>query len=646
MIVWGGEDNSFALLNTGGRYSPGTDSWIPTTTTDAPSTRSEFTAVWTGSEMIIWGGGTHLNDGARYCGQGPIPTPTPATPSPTPPVATPTPTPTGTPGTPSPTPTPSPSSTPTPAPSSTPTTFAFVPGHYYSSNYFSRDIKEYDSTGFLVGSYTVPSALGEEVRGLAFGADGLLYVAVSRGSSGFAVLALESDGTVRTAYEGPAYIAGNLSYGKIAMDNQYLYVAGGGSLTRFRLGDPSSGTTIYGDTWDVKPLANGHLFAAEQSSIDEITTSGTFVRRIELTGGGFDEHFTDIRGLEYNPATNILFVTHLGGSGFAFRIIRLDATTGALLNSVEFNYADDMFLDASGNLLVGSTNQVPRFYSQDLVQENSLNGGNQTFVTQYVPAQALNISTRLRVQIGDRVMIGGFIVTGSAPKTVAVRGIGPSLAGGGVSDVLADPTLELRDGSGALISQNDDWQDDPVQAAELMNLGLAPGDPKESAIVATLPPSAAYTATLFGTNNSTGVGLVEVYDINRAASSQLANISTRGFVETADDVMIGGFILSGSSGTAIAVRGIGPSLTNAGVSDVLADPTLELRDGNGVLLSSNDNWQDDPVQAAQLSALGLAPSNALESGIFAQLQPGAFTAILAGKDGGTGNGLVEMYNVH
>lgn len=521
-----------------------------------------------------------------------------------------------------------------------------MPGHYYSSNHFSRVIKEYDSTGFVVGSYTVPSSIGEEVRGLAFGADGLLYVAVARGSSGFTVAALRSDGTVAASYMGSAGIAFNTSYGKLAMDNQYLYVAGGGSLTRFRLGDPSSETVIYGDTWDVKPLANGHLFAAAQSSIDEITTSGTFVRRIVLTGGGFDEHFNDIRGLEYNPATNILFVTHLGGSGFAFRIIRLNATTGALLGSVEFNYADDMFLDASGNLLVGSSNQIPRFYSQDLAQGNSLNGGQQTFVTQFVPSQALNISTRLRVELGDRVMIAGFIVTGSAPKNIAVRGIGPSLAGGGISDVLVDPILELRNGSGTLLSQNDDWQDDPTQAEQLTNLGLAPGNSKESAMVVTLPPSASYTATLSGTNNGTGVGLVEVYDINQTANSQLANISTRGFVQAGNNVMIGGFILGGSTGTTIAVRGIGPSLSQAGVSDVLADPTLELRDGNGVLLTSNDNWEDDPAQAAQLSALGLAPSSSLESGIFARLQPGVFTAILAGQEGGTGNGLVEMYNVH
>lgn len=242
-------------------------------------------------------------------------------------------------------------------------------------------------------------------------------------------------------------------------------------------------------------------------------------------------------------------------------------------------------------------------------------------------------------------MIGGFIVQGSAPKNVALRGIGPSLAGSGISDVLADPTLELRDASGALLFHNDNWQDDPVQAAQLIALNLAPQNPNESGIVAALQPG-AYTAILAGKNNSTGIGLVELYDTNQAASSQLANISTRGFVQTGDNVMIGGFILGGGNGgTFVAVRGVGPSLSQSGLSNVLADPTLELRDSNGVLLVSNDNWQDDAASAAQLTAHGLAPENPLESGIFTSLAPGAYTAILAGKNSGTGIGLVEIYNM-
>jgi hypothetical protein len=260
------------------------------------------------------------------------------------------------------------------------------------------------------------------------------------------------------------------------------------------------------------------------------------------------------------------------------------------------------------------------------------------------PAQALNISTRLRVETGDRVMIGGFIVTGNAPKRVALRGLGPSLNNAGLTGLLADPTLELRGNDGALLAQNDDWQDDPEQAGQLTALGLAPQNPNESGIVATLDPG-AYTALMAGKNQTTGLGLVEIYDADAASASQLANLSTRGFVQTANNVMIGGFILGHNSGrTDVVIRGRGPSLSQFGLNNVLADPTLELRDANGALLIANDNWQDDPISAAQLTARGFALPHPLESGIFASLSPGAFTAILAGKNGGVGLGLVEIYS--
>ena len=261
------------------------------------------------------------------------------------------------------------------------------------------------------------------------------------------------------------------------------------------------------------------------------------------------------------------------------------------------------------------------------------------------PAKALNIATRMRVDTGSNVLIGGFIITGNAPKNVAVRGIGPSLAQFGITDVLADPILELRAANGSLLAQDDDWQDDSTQAAQLVALGLALQDPKESGLVASLQPG-GYTAIVAGTNNGTGVGLVEVYDTNSAADSQLANISTRGFVLTGNNVMIGGFILGGNQDTHVVVRGIGPSLAQFGLNPVLADPTLELRDSNGTTLVSNDDWQDDAISASQLSSLGLAPSDPKESGIYTSLPPGAYTAVLAGTSNGTGIGLVEVYNVH
>ena len=263
------------------------------------------------------------------------------------------------------------------------------------------------------------------------------------------------------------------------------------------------------------------------------------------------------------------------------------------------------------------------------------------------PAQALNISTRLRVDIGDKVMIGGFIIRGNTSKPVVLRGLGRSLVNSGVpaATVLNDPFLELHGPNGALIMMNDNWKESP-QRSQIEGTVFQPADDREAVILATLAPG-SYTAILSGVGQTTGVGLVEVYDNNQALDSDLANISTRGFVLTGDNVMIGGFTLGGNNNaTRIAVRGLGPSLTNSGLSNVLADPTLELHNANGTIMISNDDWQSDAVSAAALTANGLALPNPKESGIFTSLAPpGQFTAILAGKNGGTGIGLVEIYNL-
>ena len=240
-------------------------------------------------------------------------------------------------------------------------------------------------------------------------------------------------------------------------------------------------------------------------------------------------------------------------------------------------------------------------------------------------------------------MIGGFIITGNTPKKVAIRGMGPILANFGITDFLADPFLELRGSSGALIQSNDNWMD--TQKAEIQSIGLAPNDNREAVIVTTLTPG-AYTALLTGKGGTTGVGLVEVYDVNAGSDSQLGNISTRGFVQGGNSVLIAGFILGANAGNdRIAVRGLGPSLSQFGLNPVLADPTLELHDNNGATLISNDDWQSDPVSAANLILFSLAPTNPKEAAIFTSLPPGTFTAILAGKNGGTGIGIVEIYSV-
>jgi hypothetical protein len=251
----------------------------------------------------------------------------------------------------------------------------------------------------------------------------------------------------------------------------------------------------------------------------------------------------------------------------------------------------------------------------------------------------MNISARLKVQTGDNVSIAGFIITGNAPKKVMLRGIGPSVTG--VSPVLADPVLELHEPNGSLIISNDNWKD--TQQTQIQTSTIAPTNDLESAIVATLPP-ANYTAVLRGKDGTTGIGLIEMYDLDPASDSELANISTRGFVQTGNDVMICGFIFgNGTAGESVIIRAIGPSLT--GVANALADPTLDLYDDNGTLLISDDNWQDDASQAAEIIATGIPPQNDLESAIVTTLPPGAYTAIVAGKDGGTGVALVEVYHL-
>jgi hypothetical protein len=259
------------------------------------------------------------------------------------------------------------------------------------------------------------------------------------------------------------------------------------------------------------------------------------------------------------------------------------------------------------------------------------------------PVQAQNISTRLQVQTGDNVGIGGFIVTGTTTKTVLIRGIGPSLADAGVQGFLADPVLELHKPKG-IVLVNNNWKD--TQQSDITATGLAPTNDFEAAILTTLEPD-SYTVILSGQSGGTGVGLIEVYDLDAGVTSQLANVSTRGFVGTAENVMIGGVIIgpNGAPDATVAVRALGPSLASAGVTGSLADPTLELRDADGVLIAFNNNWQDDPTQAASLQAIGLAPTDGLESGIYMALATGNYTAIVAGNNGITGVGLVEVYNV-
>jgi hypothetical protein len=216
------------------------------------------------------------------------------------------------------------------------------------------------------------------------------------------------------------------------------------------------------------------------------------------------------------------------------------------------------------------------------------------------------------------------------------------LIAAGITDALADPTIELHASDGSLIRANDNWRD--TQEEEILATGIPPTNDLESAIVDTLPPG-SYTVILRGRNQLTGVALLEIYDLDQSTASKLANISTRGFVQTGDNVLIGGFILGGSGPRNVVVRAIGPSLLRTGLTNVLIDPTLELRDNNGTLLMSNDNWKDNEAQAHLIKIVGLGPTDNRESALIATLAPGAYTTVVAGKNGGIGIGLVEIYNL-
>jgi hypothetical protein len=294
-----------------------------------------------------------------------------------------------------------------------------------------------------------------------------------------------------------------------------------------------------------------------------------------------------------------------------------------------------------------------------LIGETSTRAITRSADTPPTPGPRLsNISTRAFVQTGENVLIGGFIIQGTGTKRVIIRAIGPELTHYGVPNALANPTLELHNSTGALIASNNNWATTIIggiimsnQAGDIMSSGYAPADGLESAIIADLPPG-NYTAILRGLNNLTGVALVEVYDLSTGIGSILVNISSRAFVETGDNVMIGGFIVQGTQPKRVIVRAIGPELTQYGVPNALPDPTLELHDGSGALIASNDNWQTTIIggiitkdQVTDIQNSGHAPTQASESAIIATLPPGNYTAIVSPKTIIVGVALVEVYDL-
>jgi hypothetical protein len=297
-------------------------------------------------------------------------------------------------------------------------------------------------------------------------------------------------------------------------------------------------------------------------------------------------------------------------------------------------------LDAEGERIFGY--QYATMFCNTAYNSRPIHLENSKFPA--VEPRVQNLSTRGTVMSGDNVLINGFIVSGPGTKTVVVRALGPSLSSFGLSGVLADPVLTVYNSSGEIIASNDNWQTD-VGATFIAENGLAPSDPSEAAaVVANLAPG-AYTVVVTGANSTEGISLAEVYEIPRpGGTAKLANVSGRSFVGTGDNALINGFIVGDVGSATVVVRALGRSLASF-VSHPLTDPVLTIYDSKGSVIASNDNWQSDPNNVALLPKNELAPPNASDSALVLHLPAGAYTAIVRGADGTTGNALVEVYHL-
>jgi hypothetical protein len=367
-------------------------------------------------------------------------------------------------------------------------------------------------------------------------------------------------------------------------------------------------------------------------------------------GEGFIATFTPdfLRGLTASPPeiTSLLTATANLNDPYTYAITASGAPESFGAEDLPPGFTLETGTSQPGNLRVGiisGTPTAPGIYSIPISATNVAGTANAVLTltvtyAEFVP-RLLNISTRAEILTDDKVLIAGFIIPVGGPKKVILRAIGPSLAEAGLTGLLDDPVLELHSPDGNVVA-NDNWQDS--QKEEIEATGYAPSNDRESALVATLDPG-SYTVVITGKKGTSGIGLVEAYDLDDVVVSQMGNLSTRGFIDSGDNVLIGGITIGSTSQPQIVVRAIGPSLADLGVPGAMADPVLEIHGADGSMLFSNDNWRDS--QESDLEAVGYAPADDHESAILATLPPAQYTAIVRGKDDTTGVGLVEVYNL-
>ena len=529
-------------------------------------------------------------------------------------------------------------------------------------------IFRYNPSGTFTPIYQFQDGKGTHATSLVYGADGNLYGTAAGDSSGgffnhppamhnagvFFRLTLQGVYTELYAFTGGADGSLPNSLVQGADGNFYGSTNCGPELpantftglgTVFQLTPDGALTTLYRFTGGIDGGNPSNIIRGSDGNVYGLTSYGVFPTVFKVTPAGVRTtayHFESSNGTECNGLMasgdgNIYGTTKDGG------IPQAGSIFGIAPNGDVTTY----FFDGSG------TGAQPGPLFEGL--EHSLYGastaggmfaeGTVFRLNMAPPRTLLNISTRSKVLTGNNVMIGGFIITGTDPKQVIVRGIGPSLSG--VGTTLQDPMLELHQGN-QTIATNDDWRE---HQAEVQATGIAPTNDLESAIVITLDPG-SYTAILSGKNNGTGVGVVEVYDLNQASNSKLGNISTRAFVDTGNNVLIGGVIVSGgtsSGGTArVLVRTVGPSLSASGIQDAMQDTSLELHDNNGATLATNDNWKTRDTggsQQGEIEATNIPPSNDLESAVVQTLTPGNYTIVVRGVNDTSGVAVVEAYTL-
>jgi sugar lactone lactonase YvrE len=507
----------------------------------------------------------------------------------------------------------------------------------FVSDYTSGNIYEFTASGvrstFASGLSSGAVAFDEAGNLFVAGGNGAVYKITPAGSR--TTFAFGLDGLKGLAFDS----AGNLFVTTGDEDGDGFPIEGSGKIYKLT---PNGVRTTFASGLDLPTAlafdSAGNLFVANVKDFNS-----EFIYKFTPAGGRttFASGLTNPETVAFDNAGNLFVSASIlfGNTGVIYEFTS-DGVESTFVDG--FSPFAPLAFDSAGDLFVSDQGGNIYKFTPSGVQSTFASGLSGFLAFQPIQTSGAgrlqNISTRLRVQTGDNVLIGGFVITGTQPKQLLIRAIGPSLTSFGISDVLADPVLELHDGAGTLITSNDNWMDAPNRQ-EIIDSGIPPTNDLESAILMTLDPG-PYTAIVRGVNDTTGIALVEAYDLDLAADSVLANISTRGLVQAGDDVMIGGIIIFGPAPQAVLLCAMGPSLPVAGA---LADPTLELYDKDGVTIATNDDWRSD--QEADIIATTIAPTEDAESAILMTLTPGAYTAIVRGNNDTTGVALVEAYQL-